>query len=230
MKLLALFIILVALYLLYRIAYPKQPDTNKGNNVPEKEAKAVRNVMGKSCFVLPDRSKPLQTPATKQETDKSEEKAVTFAAETEEKQSAVIPAEQLDEVFGENGNSEIMSIPLESIPDDNDIDFEAEEEVEELNRALGHEAEFADGIDYDDLQTAVKVVKEQPETVSEETGKMLAALENTDMFELLVSGNEGKMSWIKTVIDRHIQSTTPETESKEHNTDYGDFDVADYLS
>jgi hypothetical protein len=230
MKLLAIIIMLIALYLLYRIAYPKQADTKKDDAVPETETKPAGNVMGKSRFVLPDRSQPLQTPATSLKTEKPEEKAVTFAPEIEEKQSAVIPAEQLDEVFGADDNSEIMSISLDDNFDDNDIDFDAEEETEELNRTLGHETMYAEGIDYDELQTVVKVVKEQPETVNAETGRTLADLEHTDMFELLVSGDEGKMNWIKTVIDRHIQNTTPDAESKEINTDYGDFDVADFLS
>jgi hypothetical protein len=86
-------------------------------------------------------------------------------------------------------------------------------------------------MDYDDLQTVVKVVREQPDEVSEETGKALAALENTDMFEMLVSGDEGKLSWIKSVIDRNVQNRMPETETEISDaTDYGDFDVADFLS
>jgi hypothetical protein len=218
MKFLALISMLIALYLLYRIAYPKQADTKKGDDVLKRETKPTGNVMGKSRFVLPDRSQHLQTPATEQETAKSEEKAVTFADETDEPKSVVVPPEELDEVFSEDGNS-----------DENDIDFEAEE-AEELNRTLGLETMYAEGIDYDGLQAVAKIVNEQPETVSEETGRMLAALEDTNLLEGLVSGNEGKMSWIKTVIDRYLPNPTPETESKEMNTDYDDFDVVDYLS
>lgn len=232
MKLLALLIMLVALYLLYRIAYPKQTNTKKDDTVPEKEAKSIRNVMGESRFVLPDRSKPLQTPATKLETEKTDEKAIIFAPEIEGRRSAVVPPEELDEVFSEDDNPEIMSIPLNDGEDnaENEIDLEAEEESEELNRALGHEAGFADGMDYDDLQTVAKIIREQPETVSEETSKTILALEHTEMLERIASGDEGKMNWIKMVIDRHIQHTMPETENKEMNTNYGDFDVADFLS
>jgi hypothetical protein len=66
--------------------------------------------------------------------------------------------------------------------------------------------------------------------VSEETGSTLAALEYTDMFEALVSGEEGKMNWIKSVIARHVQNRTPDTESDISGTDYGDFEIADFLS
>ena len=223
MKLLVIVIMLVALFLLYRIAYPKQANTKKDNEIPKEKPKSLPDVMGKSRFVLPDRSKPLQTPATLQETEKGDEKPDIFAPETEEKRSAVIPAEQLNEVFGDEPNPEVMSLPLED-----EIDFEAEE-AEELHRVLGHEAMLADGIDYDDLKNVVKVVKEQPDEVSEETGRALVALENTDMFEMLVSGDEGIMNWIKSVVERNIRYTMPETESEtSDDTDYGDF-VADFL-
>jgi Ca2+/Na+ antiporter len=59
MKLLAIIIMLIALYLLYRIAYPKQASTKKDNEIPTEKPKSLPDVMGKSRFVLPDRSKPL---------------------------------------------------------------------------------------------------------------------------------------------------------------------------
>ncbi|MDR0834986.1 MAG: hypothetical protein LBN11_00170 [Tannerella sp.] len=230
MKVLAILIMLAALFLLYRIAYPKQADTKKGNDTaPPEKPKVANDVMGKSRFVLPDRSKPLQTPATLSETETTSEKPVIFAAETEEKPSAVIPPEELDEVFADEPNPEILSIPLDD--DDEEIDYEVEEEAEELNQTLGHGVVMAEGIDYDKLQTAVKAVMEQPGEVSEETAETLTALENTDMFEMLVSGDEGKMNWIKAVVERNIQKVMPETEDEtsDANFDYGDFDVADYV-
>jgi hypothetical protein len=240
MKLLAIIIMLAALYLLYRIACPKQPDTAKGGgDIPRKEEKPARSVIGKSRFVLPARSQPLQTTATEMDIEKSEEKPAIFAAETEEKRSAEIPAEELDEAFGKDGNPGIMSIPLD-YPDieidddeDGDINFEAEEaeEAEEPGKVAGHEAIYADGYDFDDLQTVAQAVREQPETVSEQTGKTLVALEHTELLALLAGDDNSKVNWIKMVIDRHVQSTTPETETEvSTNTDYGDFEIADFLS
>ena len=226
MKLLVIIIMLVVLYFLYRIAYPKQQ--KKDNEIPARTSKSVPDVMGKSRFVLPDRSKPLQASATLQGTETEAEKASNFAPETEEKRSAVIAAEQLDEVFCDELNSEIMSLPLENENED-EIDFETEE-AEELHQVLGHEAILADGIDYDDLQNVVKIVKEQPGYVSEETAGTFAKLENTDMFEMLVSGDEGKINWIKSIIEQHVQNTMPEPDNENSDTmDYGDFDIADFL-
>jgi len=231
MKLLALIIMLIALYLLYRIAYPKQCDT-KGKDIgfPEKKAKATQSVMGKSRFVLPDRSQSQPTTSTILETEKQPKKDSIFATETEEKQSAIIPVEQLDKVFEDESNSEIFSLPLEYEKEnevEDEIDFEAEE-AEEIRQALGQEIMLADGIDYDDLQNFVTVVKEQPDEVSEKTAETLVALENTDMFELLISRDESRMLWIKSVVERNIQNKQPETENIA-DTDYGDFEVKDFL-
>lgn len=163
MKLIAIVTLLICLYILYRIVYPKRTNAKKGNETPKAKSKSHPDVMGKSRFVLPDRSKPLQTPTTNSETEKGIEKESIFAPRTEEKRPVAIPDDELDNVFDDGSNSEMMSIPLESESDEDDnIDFEAEE-AEEIHQLLGYDPEFADGIDYDNLQTVVKVVKEQPE-------------------------------------------------------------------
>jgi hypothetical protein len=230
MKLLAITIMSVALFLLYRIAYPKQ--IKKNSEPPSESPKNLPDVMGKSRFVLPDRSKPLQTPSTSQETEQEAVKSPIFATETEKKAPTAIPVEALDKVFDEGDNPAILSIALEYENDDedeNEVDFETQQEAEELNWMLGHEPEYADGVDYGELQNVAQVVKEQPDEVSEETAGTLVKLENTDMFEQLVSGDEGKRSWITAIIDRSIQNRMPEEEEMISDTDYGDFDVVDIL-
>lgn len=239
-KLLAIIIMLAALYLLYRIAYPKQTGTAKGGgDIPRKEEKPAHSVMGKSRFVLPDRSKPLQTPATQRDIEKSEEKSSIFAAGTENRKPVAIPAGELDEAFGKDGNPgmtpDYSDIEIDDDEDGNgDIDFEAEEEAEEMNRALGREAAYADGYDFDDLNTVAKVVQEQPGTVDKQTGETLVALEHTELLALLAEGDEGKAGWVRAVIERQVQLKMPEmeikTEMEVSTTDYGDFEAADYFS
>jgi hypothetical protein len=230
MNILVIIIMLAALFMLYHIAYPKQI---KKDSEPQPESpKNLPDVMGKSRFVLPDRSKPLQTPSTLHKTEKEIDKAPIFAPETEEKAPTIIPAQNFDKVLEEGENPAILSITLEYGNDDeteeNEVDFETEE-AEELNSVLGHEPEYAHGVDYGELQNVAQAVKEQPDEVSEETAGTLVKLENTDMFEQLVSGDEGKRSWITAIIDRSIQSRMPETEDTTSDTDYGDFDVAGFL-
>jgi hypothetical protein len=231
MKLLAITIMLAALYLLYRIAYPKQSDTAKGGgDNPPKEKKNARSVMGKSRFVLPDRSKPLQTPATQTDIEKSEEKSYIFVAGTENRKPAAIPAGELDDVFSRDKNPEMMSIPLDELTDENDVNFE--EESEEMERTLGHEAIYAEGVDFGDLSAIAKVIRERPETVDEQAGRTMVELEHTELLALLAGSEKGKTAWIKTVINRYVQSAMPEMEleSKEIKAVYGDFDVSDFLS
>jgi hypothetical protein len=218
---------LAALYLLYRIALPRQTETKKGEDVSVKQEIDMANVIGKSRFVMQYQSQYRQTSAAISETENATEKQDIFASETEERQSAVIPTDELDEVFDENVNPEILSIPLDFHTEE--IDFEIEE-AEELNQALGQETAFAEGFDYDELQTVAQAVKSQPETVNEQTGRTIIELEHTNMLDLLANGDESKTSWIKTIIDRCVQSAMPATESNEMNTDYGDFEISDFLS
>jgi hypothetical protein len=231
MKVFATIILPIAVYLLYRIAYPKQVDRKTDGDVLPQKPKSVPDVIGKSRFVLSEHSKPRQTPTTNLETEKRTEKDSTFAAETEEKRSAVIPPDELNEVFGNEPNPEDLDIPPDE-EDDEEVDWEKEEEAEEMNRMLGHETEVAEGVDFDDLQKAAKIVKEQPkpETVSEEIVRTLTAVEHTDMFEMMVSGDEGTLNWIKSVIDSNVQRWIPETETGKVDMDYGDFDISDFLN
>ena len=217
---------LIALFLLYRIAYPKQSAEQKGGDFSKKEPKKGGSIIGKSRFVLPDRSQHVQTPAAQTDLEKTTEKDTSFVPETEEKRSAAIPAEQLNEVSEDEPDPDKLDIPPD---DDDEIDYEAEQEAEELNRVSGREVMLAEGLDYDDLRNVKKIVKQQPETVSEETGRTLAALENTDMFEMLVSGDEGKRNWIKAIIDRSLQNRMPEKEGNTSATDYGNFNIADFI-
>ncbi|MDR1339232.1 MAG: hypothetical protein LBK58_04170 [Prevotellaceae bacterium] len=57
MKVLAVLIMLAALFLLYRIAYPG--GKAKDSDPPPEKPEPAADVMGKSRYVLPDRSKPL---------------------------------------------------------------------------------------------------------------------------------------------------------------------------
>jgi hypothetical protein len=155
------------------------------------------------------------------------ENAITFVPENETKRSAVIPHEKLEEVFDPD------DLEISPDEDEKELDLEAGEETEGLQQVEG----LAEGMDFEDLHEVAKVVEEQPKTVSRETGAKMVELEHTDMFEALASGNEGKMNWIKSVIDRHVQDTIPETvpetelkpESKISDAEYGNFDIADFL-
>jgi hypothetical protein len=66
MKTVAVTILLVALYLLYRIAFPKQPDkpeSRRSNDTLQKKQVDVSEAVIKSRYVLPDRRNLTQTAA-----------------------------------------------------------------------------------------------------------------------------------------------------------------------
>ncbi|MDR2146330.1 MAG: hypothetical protein LBE91_07725, partial [Tannerella sp.] len=70
MKLIAILIMLAALFLLYRIAYPKKANARGNGDAPPQKHETVPDVVGESRYVRPDRSQPVQAPATSDETGK----------------------------------------------------------------------------------------------------------------------------------------------------------------
>lgn len=221
MKVLAVLIMLAALFLLYRIAYPG--GKAKDSDPPPEKPEPAADVMGKSRYVLPDRSKPLQTPASSAENETNERKAITFAAGSE-KRDAVIPPGKPDEVFGEEPDPESLDIE----PDENETESDSEEEVECLRQTPGGDAETAEGLTIEEMAGTVEAVQNP----ADESAELLYRMERTDMFERLVSGDEGKAERIRAVIDRYIRSLNPEVEVEEDagNDSRKDFDIRDFLS
>jgi hypothetical protein len=236
MKLLVLVIIVLCLYLIYRIAFSGQPDVKAGRDIPRKKDTDSPEPVVKNRYVLPASGQPRPTPATCLETDKQDEKAITFASGNE-KPDAVIPVEKLDEVFGKTPGTE-----QEEDVDENDLDIppdedeeetsepeDLEQESEDLRQTLGRDADLAGGLSIEEMTEAVKAI----DNPTDENAGLLYKVEPTDMFEKLVSGDEGKAARIRAVIDRNIQSLNPAVEKESENigdSDYKNFNMADYLS
>ena len=200
-KIIALLILFVAVYFLYRIAYPVPQETKKINDAPQKRETVQNDVVKKIRFVRPNHGQPKTTRTTPAKEEILEKNPYIFAPETEKDGSGIIPPDKLDEVFEDEINPDDLDIDADADDDaDDEIDLEAEEELEQRNRVEGQSAMLAEGLNFDDLHDVAEVVKEQPETVSEKTAATIAALEHTDMFELLASGDEGKANWIKSVV------------------------------
>jgi len=223
-KVAAAIVALATLHYLYRIICPKQKDLQKSDKMPANDNETVPSVMGKSRFVLPDRSKPLQTPATSTEFENIEKKPYIFAPGNENR-NAVIPTEKLDEVFEDKINPDELEIE----PDENEKDDKENETVdlEDENAELEQGAELASGMSIEEMTEAAKAI----DNPTDEKAGILFKVEKTDMFEQLVSGDELKAERIKAIIDRHVQSIYSETESRISGTDtnYTDFDVAEFL-
>ena len=227
MKVTVLIIMLIALYLLYRIAFPGQAGTKQGDDNSRKSEKDVSDVVVKSRFVRPAQGQPQPTPATVEKSEYQVEKASIFAAGNE-KPDAVIPPEKLYEVF-EDFNPDELEIPPDGDgqSDETDgIETDLEEEAEDLRQTLGREAEQADGMTIEEMTETFTAI----ENPTNEKAGLLFRIEKTDMFEQLVSGDEGKAERIKAVIDRFVQIAFPDTENEFSDTDYNDFDISNFLS
>jgi hypothetical protein len=218
MKAFAAVVMLVALFLLYRIAYPKQQVAKKGDDVPEKREIDGENVIGKSLFIRVENS-PLKT-------EKQEEKPAV-SAPVNEITDAVIPSERLDEIFEDEPEPDDLDIPEDDEYDEPDDEPDVDEEAEELRQTLEREAELANGFSIEEMETAAKAIN----SPTDDNAGILYKVEKTDMFEKLVSGDEGKRQRIAAVIDRHIKSLFPEIANESSDdSEYSNFNIEDFLS
>jgi len=240
MKTAALMIMLVALYLLYRIAFPPKPtETKKSDAPPRKKETDVSQVVVKSRFIRPNAGLLQTTHSSDLKADSQEENQHIFASGNEKK-GAVIPSERLNEVFGEEPNPEELDI----LPDEEEEAevTDLEEEAEDLWQTLGRDAELAAGLSIEEMTEAAEAIK----TPVDEKGGLLYRVEGTDMFEKLVCGDEGKAARIREVIERHLGSRGGEGRNegegwdgrdrwdnggnkKDDNNDWKNFNMQEFL-
>jgi hypothetical protein len=222
MKAFVLIIMFVALFMLYRIAFPKQTEVKKGNDAPRKGEIDMSEVVVKNRFVRPVQSQPQPTHTAIENSEYQEEKPSIFAAGNGK--DAVVPPEKLDVIF-EDFNPD----DLEILPDENDqpdeLETDLEEEAEDLRQTLGRDVVAAEGMTIEEMTETVAAI----DNPTDEKAGLLFKVEKTDMFEQLVSGDEGKAARIKAIIDRFTQIAFPETESEISGTDYDDFDLERFL-
>jgi len=155
MKTLVLIIMLVALYLLYRIAFPKRRETRQGSEIPQKRETDASEAVVKSRFVRPVQGQPQPTYATPLKTDFQEEKPSIFAGGNEKK-DAVIPPGKLDEVFADEPNPEDLDIPPDE--DDENDETDLDEEAEEFLQTPGSDAEMADGLTIEEMSETIEAI------------------------------------------------------------------------
>jgi hypothetical protein len=229
MKLLILAIILLSLYLIYRLSFPRQAGNRPGSETPPPKQPDGYEAVIKSRFVLPARSNSKQHDDRKQDSDKQDKNAPIFAAGNEKK-DAVIPPEELPEIFGEDVNPDDLDIEPDVNETDSDDEPDADEEAEEIRQSEGEIEGYAEGFTYDELATVIHET-DKPEAMAKATVETLRNLSQTDMFEKLVSGDAGRAARIAAVLDHSEQSLASQDEDAADDKDngYKDFDIMQFL-
>jgi cytoskeletal protein RodZ len=222
MKLIVFLIIVLSLYLIYRLSFPKQAEKQEKTDAPP--LSDGNEAVLKRRFVLPDRSNPAQRDDRKEDSDKQAEKAVIFAPENENPDAGIIPPEALGEIFGEDVNPDDLDI------DETDEDGEETPEDEDEDAELNGNVAYADGCTIDEMTEAVKQADKPESEQSPEAVKTLHRLSKTDMFEQPVSGDAGKAARIASILDRSEQSLAGQNEDAADDGEYRDFDVEQFLS
>jgi hypothetical protein len=192
-----LYALFVGIYFLYLKAGKrrKKDIVDKGSSIQE-TGQIKTDIVGKSRFDL-SASKPLLSKSeplasTSPETKNPPDNTDTFAPESEEKPSAEVPHEELDEAFSDtppNEDNEPMDIdyPLEYETGEENED-ELEDEEEEVKGTA--QAALASGVPFDDLGNVVRTVNKTGEASPEQkkkAGDTLLEIRQTDMFEQVVS-------------------------------------------
>lgn len=162
------------------------------------------DIMGKStfklCHSLPEATKP-------ENPENGTEKDPSFAASSQEKPSAKVPDDQLEETFSHNRDDNgpmNISVPLEyesNKDDDDPADDEDEESWLPGNMTL------AEGSTFEEMGVAVRtVVHHQTATLpeKEEAGGVLLEIRKTDMFEQLVQSAPERKDIVSEVISLHL--------------------------
>lgn len=230
------YIVWVMLYL-----YRKEIRTFLGfanSATPQKEAKTStfedddEEIMGKSHFVL---SQPQPNADTVLKTEKVIEKEDTFVPSSEPKPSGVVPNEQLDETFSDTPEPIEIDVPME-YEEEKEVDFD--EESEELQELMGHDADLASGFSYDEMKLATKTIsdEEASNAAEVEAGEVLYKIEATEIHEQIISGDAERAARVTYLIDLHLEQynkkVTDNEEpdaSNEGDESYNKFDIANYI-
>lgn len=210
MKLFAMLSIVVALYLLYRIAFPKKIPKEKSNEIQPKKESRNDGIVGRSRVVLSSRSQPPTTPATPLKSDVSPEKTGNFADENPP-MDVEVPMEY-EEQISETEADEI------------------DEETEEIRETLGQEAGIANGFTFEEIDMVVETINQLDSEHEAQAAEILYREEKTEYVEQLSAISPEKATQIKGLIDLHVSTVVNPTNEDSDETDTSNLNIADFLS
>lgn len=170
------------------------------------------DIIGKSQFVLKERI-PVPRTAKEPDNEKDEGKENIFVpSDVPKEHSLIIPANELDEVFGDippgQANPPLdIDCPMTQVPDKENEEKEEEEEEYEALQVSGRL--LAEGISFEQMGEAYRTVVHHPiltEEKKEETGRVLLHLKHTDMFEAMVSGEPEREDRVGGLMDSYLKA------------------------
>lgn len=195
MKTILVGILLLVLYLLSRIAFPKP--TKKQRITPGLFRPKVneKEVIGQSRVVLSFQRQAVPITARTCEPISSDENTNSFVPENE------------------TGLMDI-SVSLEHGNENEEPEIDPEEEAEELRQLTGSEPELAGGFTFEELEQTVNEVN-HPSKNDRQVAKVLYRIQDTDCVTQLAAISPEKAERIKSLISLHVN----EVESKTGKTD-----------
>ncbi|MCG6189996.1 hypothetical protein [Maribellus maritimus] len=210
LSLLVAFAILYALWTMHFFISENRRFRKENREAMFREQDKKKNkgdIVGKSQFVLKERIPVTQT-AIEADNEKDKRKENIFAlSDVPKEHSRIIPADELDDVFGEVPPGE-ANPPLDiDCPMPEEPELADEEEEYEALQVSGRL--LAEGISFEQMGEAYRTVVHNPiitEEKKEETGRVLLHLKHTDMFEAMVSGEPEREDRVGGLMDSYLKA------------------------
>lgn len=209
MKTILVSVMLLALYLLYRIAFPKPIKKQKPTSVLSRQKVDEKEIIGQSRVVLSFQRQAVPVAAKTCETVSSHENADSFVPESE------------------SGMMDI-SVPLQPEDENEEPGIDPEEEAEELLQLMGNDPEQASGFTFEELEQTVHEVN-HPSGNDRQVAKVIYRLQDTDCITQLAAISPEKAERIKSLISLHINEVESKT-GKTGNEKLGQPDITGFLS
>ena len=224
----------------------RERKTRSDEAVSERSEKQQGDIIGKSRFSLPLSGHTPPEAAVAPENEKDTEKENTFAQSNVPGHQRQIPPEELDEVFGsvpEGEDNKPLDVELatsesETFPDDQPEAEETEDLDDETEDLPIVGVSSALGVKFEEMGEAYRHVVHNPQMTKQEeqeTGRVLLAMKETDMFEAIVSSQPEKVDKVNTLMETYLAEFNRKLSerSAEDNPPQGGspsgFDVRSYM-
>ena len=209
MKTILIAVMLLVLYLLYRIVFPKPIKKQKPPSVLSRQKVNEKEIIGQSRVVLSFQRQAVPVAAKTYETASSDRNEDSFVQENE--------SGQMD-----------ISVSLKHEDENEEQEIDPEEEAEELRQLTGSEPELAGGFTFEELEQTVSEVN-HPSRNERKAAKVLYRLQDTDCIIQLAAISPEKAERIKSLINLHVNEVESKT-GKSENEKPDQPDINGFLS